>query len=95
MAYLGMCTMDLVEYVHAITGDQIFASSSCPPDGYVRANQQPPGEVVVVEGTGPKPIHIERMTPQQIERAIQSEQPQADNTGLLYLLALGALALYA
>jgi hypothetical protein len=35
-----------------------------------------------------------RLTPQQIESFVRPA-PAQDNTGLLYLLALGALALYA
>lgn len=92
MAYLGMCTMDLVEYIHPVTRETIFGSSSCPPEGFIRLDLFDPAkpiEQVIVPRTQ------ERLTPQEIERFVKPAQPQPDNTGLLYLLALGALALYA
>lgn len=39
MAYLGMCTMDMVEYVNPLTGETTYGSSSCPPEGFVRVGE--------------------------------------------------------
>lgn len=99
MAYLGMCTMDMVEYVNPLTGETTYGSSSCPPEGFVRVDE------VDAKKTGfyrPTPMTLPTqkpfappeystelpMTPQQIEA--QVKQAPAQGGGL----ALAAIAAY-
>lgn len=101
MAYLGMCTMDMVEYVNPLTGEITYGSSSCPPEGFVRVDE------VDAKKTGfyrPTPMTLPTqkpfappeystelpMTPQQIEAAVKRDQPSPTGGGL----ALAAIAAY-
>jgi hypothetical protein len=97
MAYLGMCTMDMVEYVNPSTGETTFGSSSCPPEGFVLADQvdakkagfyrQTPMTLPTQESLV-RPI---QMTPQQIEAQVKQIQPAQG--GGLALAAIAALLL--
>jgi hypothetical protein len=95
MAYLGMCTMDMVEYVNPLTGETTYGSSSCPPEGFVRVDEvdakktgfyRPTPMTLPTQESLVRPI---QMTPQQIEAQVKQIQP-AQGGGL----ALAAIAAY-
>ena len=106
MAYLGMCTMDLVEYVNPLTGETTYASSSCPPKGFVRVEtgaeqydlieeRVQPGLYKPTPMTLPAPLPSPgtiQLTPQQIEAQVKQIQP-APTGGGLALAAIAALLL--
>ena len=91
MAYLGLspepqegmaCTMDMVEYINPSTGEITYGSSSCPPDGFVRAD--------VYNVPKQKIDRVVQLTPQQIEAQVKQMQPAPTGGGL----ALAAIAAY-
>ena len=95
MAYLGMCTMDMVEYVNPLTGETTYGSSSCPPEGFVQVKQQTslPIEVdnkkaIQREPFAPPEYSTELpMTPQQIEAQVKQAPAQGGGLALAAIVA--------